>query len=126
MAPRVNIQSKRQPAPAEPPTLALGAPESEDVVMVVDENAESREAENRLRDERRGRDQDNRAQREVFPTGPRNYNAEMDYYDRRPPRRAEPNYQDGRYGFGGGYRDGGRGRYGRDDRRYGGGQSWRP
>ena len=106
--------------------------------MEVDENAEAREAENRLREERRTRD--DRAQREVFPTGPRggHYRSEMDsYYDRRP----RQTYQDGRYGFGGGYSDGGRGgyrdggrggyrdsgrgRYG-DDRRYGNGQSWRP
>ena len=124
-ASKANTASRRQPPPAEPQTPALGATESEDVIMVVDENAESREAENRLREERRGRDRDDRAPREVFPTGPRNYQAERDYYDRGP-RRAEPNCQDGRYGFGGGYRDGGRGRYGRDDRRFGSGQSWRP
>ena len=97
--------------------------------MEVDENASAREAEDRLREERRGRDY-----REVLkdpvptgPTGPRYQQTEIDsYYDRRP-RRPDPNYQDGRYGFGGaGYRDGGRGRYGRDDRRFGGGQSYRP
>lgn len=93
--------------------------------MEVDENAESREAENRLREERRARD--DRAPRDVLPTGPRGYQAEMDRYDDRRARRPEPGYQDGRYGFGGGgYRDGPRGRYPRNDRRFGGGQSWRP
>ena len=89
--------------------------------MEVDENAEAREAENRRREERRGGD--DRAQREVLPTGPREqYRNDSDsYYDRRP----RQNYQDGRRGFGGGYRNAGRSRYG-EERRYGGGQSWRP
>ena len=96
--------------------------------MEVDENTVSREAENRLREERRGTD--HRARKEVFPTGPRSYQPDRDAYGDRRPRRAEPNYEDRRYGFsgrGGGYRDGGRGWYPRgDERRYGGGQSWRP
>lgn len=95
--------------------------------MEVDENAESREAENRRREEHRSRD--DRASRDVFPTGPRGYRAEMDRYDDYRNRRLEPGYQDGRYGFGGrgGFRDGPRGGFPRDGRRYGGaGQSWRP
>ena len=91
----------------------------------VDENAESREAQNRLREQRRGRD--DRAQTELLPTGPKAYQTEMDdYYDSRP-KRAEQSYQDGRYGFGGGYRDRGRDGFPRGDvRRFGRGQSWRP
>ena len=92
--------------------------------MEVDENAEAREAENRRREEHRGRDE--RAQREVFPTGPReHYRSENDsYYDQRP----RQNFQDGRRGFGGGYRDEGRPRYGGygQESRRGRGQSWRP
>lgn len=101
-------------------------PPSEEVMMDVDENAQSREAEDRLREERRRAPQDN------FPTGPkvarhRSYGLEDDRY--RGPGRAEPAYQDGRYGFNGGY-NGGRMRD--SDRLYysdrGGrrGQSWRP
>ncbi|KAK4493997.1 hypothetical protein PRZ48_015183 [Zasmidium cellare] len=96
--------------------------------MEVDQNAESREAENRLREERRGRS--DREPRDAFPTGPKNDRQyEDDYY--RGPRRAEPAYQDGRYGFDGGrygrgsYRDGGR-MYSDRMGRGGGGQSWRP
>ncbi len=92
----------------------------DDVDMEVDENAESREAEDRLREERRGRERDHRAPpRDVLPTGPRGYQSEMDRYGDRRSRRPEPNYSDGRYGFGGnGYRGGPRGGY--DDRGYGG------
>lgn len=114
--------SERQPVPEQAP--ALGGAQGDDVAMEVDENAEAREAEDRRREERRGRD-DRAPRGDVFPSGPRGqgyYRSDSDsYYDRRP----RQNYQDGRYGFGGGYRDAGRGRYG-DDRRYGGGQSWRP
>ena len=105
----------------------------------IDENAESREAQNRIREERRGRDsaRDTRERPEAFPTGPRNdrrYDSGPGYYSDR--RGAEPAYQDGRYGFerGGGY--GGRGRYRNEGGMYsdgmggrrggGGGQSWRP
>lgn len=92
--------------------------------MEVDENAESRAAADRVREERRGRDD----RRDVLPTGPKTSRNDMDsYYDRRP-RPSERNYQDDRRGFagGGGYRDSGRGRYAGNDRRWGGGQSWRP
>ena len=95
--------------------------------MEVDENAESREVENRLREERRGNGP--RVPRDAYPSGPqadRGY--EEDYY--RGPRRADPAWQDGRYGFGGGDRYGPRGRYRDEGRMYSdrmgrGGQSWR-
>ncbi|KAK3696185.1 hypothetical protein LTR37_018087 [Vermiconidia calcicola] len=126
-APKPHYVDRRPAAPVEPQTPALGAGQAEDVVMEVDDVTESREAENRLREERRGRD--DRDRRDVFPTGPRDSRPEMDYYDRRP-RRSEPGYQDGRYGFagrGGAYGErGGRGRYPRDEGRRYGGQSWRP
>jgi len=103
--------------------------DNSDEVMDIDDNVQSREAQDRLREERQSRDE--RAPREAFPTGPRGYRAEMDRYDdrraRRPGTAYQPQYQDGRYGYGsnrGGYRDSARGGYGRDDRRYGG-QSWR-
>jgi len=140
-APKINTQSQPSDRRAtEPQTPALGAGQAEEDVMMVevDENAESRQAQDRLREERRGRDggDSDRARREVMPSGPKNFRTETDgYYDPRPaPRRAQPNYSDGRYGFGGGrgggaggYRDGGPGRY-RDgqERRFGGGTSWRP
>lgn len=95
----------------------------EDEVMEVDD---SREAENRLREERRGRD--DRDRRDVFPSGPRA--GRPSYYEDWQGARPEPRYNDGRsYGYGGG--QGGNGaprerypngpRYGR-----GGGQNWRP
>ncbi|KAK3049387.1 hypothetical protein LTR09_009306 [Extremus antarcticus] len=121
-------------AVAEPQPLAMD--ENEDVVMEVDDTAESREAEDRLREdrireERRGRDA--RAPREVFPSGPRSTRGGAD--------RRGGDYQDGRYGYGGGYRSGGGygngngggygsggpGRYGRgQEQGMGRGQSWRP
>jgi hypothetical protein len=94
-----------------------------DVAMEVDEHAEAREIENRQREERRGRD--DRPGDRRYPSGPRD-----DYYNRGGGR-AEPEYQDGRYGFGGVDRryDGGRfsgGRMFSDGMRRGGGQSYRP
>ena len=93
-------------------------------MMEVDPNSESREAENRRREQRRGAD--DRMDRDVFPTGPRNHQGgNNEYYDRRE-RRAEPEYQERMYGFGrGGDWYGGRGRYPREDRRYGGAPGWR-
>ena len=102
-----------------------------DETMEVDQNAEAREAENRLREERRSRA--DRGAKDVFPSGPRagrGYN-EDNYYRG---SRGGPAYQDGRSGFdrsqsnryGGGrepIRDGGR-MYSDSMRR--GGQSWRP
>lgn len=111
----------------EDPPLVVVDTVGDETMMEIDENAQSREAENRLREERRTGGEDRRRQ-EDFPRGPRNdrrYNEEF----RGPPRRAEPEYQDGRYGFGGGerYGGGGRGQGYRDDRRmYRGAQSWRP
>lgn len=105
--------------------------------MEVDELAEAREEQDKLREERRGKEE--RAPREVFPVAPRSDRREDDYYNRGP-RRVEPEYQqDGRYGYGGddrfrGGRGGGGGRYGgppprmySDGMRRGGrGQSYRP
>ena len=94
--------------------------------MMVDEAAEAREANNRMREERRGRE-DRERERDVFPSGPRGYRD--DYYDRGGPRRSEGSYSDGRYGFG--VRDGyaprgpGGGRYDGRDRGYGRGRGWR-
>lgn len=97
--------------------------------MEIDEHAQARELEDKQREERRGRD--DRAPK--YPSGPRQPETD-EYY--RGPRRAEPEYNDGRYGFAGAGGDrrfgGGRGRYregGRmysDSMRRGGGQSYRP
>lgn len=117
------------PRGQEEPAVPAEAVVPVEDTMEVDENAQSREAENRLREERRGKP--DRAPRDGFPSGPqgdRRY--QDDYY--RGPRRGEPAYQDGRYGFGGGERYGGRARYRDDGRMYSdrmggrGGQSWRP
>jgi hypothetical protein len=93
-----------------------------DIAMEVDEHADARAAQNRQREERRRDPRD-------APSGP----APRDRDDF--PRRAEPAYQDGRYGFdgrdrgygGGGarYRGGGR-MYSDQMRRGGGAQNWRP
>ncbi|EME41590.1 hypothetical protein DOTSEDRAFT_73872 [Dothistroma septosporum NZE10] len=102
-----------------------------DDTMEVDENAESREAQDRLREERRGGpDRRPRDDYHAAPRGNRGY--EDDYY--RGPRRAEPAYQDGRYGYQGDRFGGPRGRYRDESRMYsdgmrrggGGGQSYRP
>ena len=98
-----------------------------DVAMEVDEHADARAAEDRQREERRRepRSQD-------YPTGPSQ--PRPDYS-----RRAQPDYQDGRYGFGNGRYGGGGGGGGGVGRGYGtgprmysdrmgrsGGQSYRP
>ena len=110
-------------------------PEAQDFAddtMELDQNAEAREVENRLREERRSRP--DRTPREVFaPTAPRGGRdfGDDNYYRG---SRAEPTYQDGRLGFdrdrnnryGDGreeFRDEGRMRS--DGMRRGGGQSWR-
>lgn len=108
--------------------------------MEVDGNALSREAEDRLREERRGGN--DRGPREPFPSAPRGDRGyDGDYY--RGPRRADPPFQDNRYGFGRGdrYNYAPRGRYRDSGRMYsdsmrrggngggggsGSGQSWRP
>ena len=81
--------------------------------MELDDSAGTREAENRLREERRGRD--DRDRREVFPSGPRGGRG---YYEDWQGAAPQPGYNDGRYG-------GGQGGYGPRDRmpngpRYGG------
>nr|POF03799.1 putative rna-binding protein [Quercus suber] len=117
------------------PSVPVDANEND--TMEVDELAESREQQDKLREERRGVDE---RPHEPFPAAPRPDRREDDYYNRGP-RRAEPEYQDGRYGFGGddryrGGRGGARsgGQYGgfpprmySDGARRGGrGQSYRP
>lgn len=104
------------------------AQDGDDEMMEVDETAGAREAENRLREERRGRD--TRDRREVFPSGPRG--GGRGYYEDWQGARPQPGYNDGRYGG----QNGGQGGYGPRDRmpngpRYGrgsggGGQNWRP
>lgn len=118
-----DIPAESRSKQAEPQAAALGADQTEDVAMEVDEIAEEREAQDRLREERRGRD--DRGSRDVFPTGPRSQRDDRDSYYRGRDRRAD-GYQDGRYGFGGGYGPG-RGRYNRgEERQMGRGMSWRP
>jgi len=67
----------------------------EDEIMEVDDSVDTREAENRLREERRGRD--DRDRREVFPSGPRGGRGGGFYEDW---QGARPGYNDGRYGGG--------------------------
>ena len=112
--------------PAEPP-VEEPIPVVEDEVMEVDETVGAREAENRLREERRGRD--DRDRRDVFPSGPRGGRG---YYEDWQGARPQPGYNDNRYAYGGA-----QGGYGQRDRapngpRYGrgggggGNQNWRP
>lgn len=93
----------------------------DDDEMVVDDTADAREAENRLREERRGRD--DRDRREVFPTGPRGGRGFYEDW-----QGARPQYNDGRYGGGHGGNYGPRERMHNGPRygRGGGGQGWRP
>lgn len=95
--------------------------------MEIDENAQAREAEDRRREERRG-PAERAPPRDDYPTGPRNDRGYSDDYYNRGPRRSEPAYQDGRYGFGGGGRYGGGGGYRHDGRLggYGNRHSYRP
>lgn len=123
----VPVVSQVQPEPqeAEPEQYNGG-----DDAMDLDENARAREAENKLREERRGGGRDTRDRQDAFPSGPRNNRAfaeEDYYYNNRGPAPAQGGYQDGRYGFGGGGGYGGRGRYYDDRRGYGGrgGSQWR-
>ncbi|KAK5169363.1 uncharacterized protein LTR77_005338 [Saxophila tyrrhenica] len=118
--------------PAPPPVELEPQVLVDDEIMEVDEVGEPRETEdrlreNRLREERRSRD--TRAPRDAFPTGPRSQNQRSggDSYYRSSDRR-DGNYQDGRYGYGGGYgRGGGPGRYTRgQEQNIGRGRSWRP
>jgi hypothetical protein len=103
----------------------------EEEMMEVDQTVGAREAENRLREERRGRDDRDRREvdrREVFPSGPRGGRG---YYEDWQGSRPQPGYNDGRSGGGqgGGYSHGPRDRmpsgprYGRGGS--GGGQGWR-
>lgn len=104
--------------------------------MEIDENAQAREAEDRLREERRGRNdrppRDPRDPRDPgYPQGPPGGYPRDDGYYGRGPRRAEPAFQDGRYGYGGGDRYNNGGRYHGGGRMYSDGmgrrgQSWRP
>jgi hypothetical protein len=105
-------------------------PVEEDEIMEIDETSGAREAEDRLREERRGRD--DRDRREVFPSGPRGGRGYYeDWQGARP--QPQPAYNDNRYGGGqGGGQGGGYGprdrmpngpRYGRGGG--GGGQGWR-
>jgi hypothetical protein len=105
-------------------------PVEEDEIMEIDESSGAREAEDRLREERRGRD--DRDRREVFPSGPRGGRGYYeDWQGARP--QSQPAYNDNRYGGGqGGGQGGGYGprdrmptgpRYGRGGG--GGGQGWR-
>ncbi|QIW95368.1 hypothetical protein AMS68_000886 [Peltaster fructicola] len=128
-APSVKQSAQAQPEPQQVEHEQYDGDEA----MDIDENARSREAENKLREERRGGGREPRDGQDVFPSGPRNTRAfaqDDDYYynNNRAPAPAQGGYQDGRYGFsggGGGY--GGRGRYYDDRRGYGGrgGQQWR-
>lgn len=93
-----------------------------DDAMDVDENARAREAEDKLREERRG-GRGPPAEHDVLPSGPRRgFMAEENYY-----YDSRGGYQDGRYGFNGnaGYPRRGGGYY--NDRGYGGrgGPQWR-
>lgn len=94
----------------------------DDTAMDLDQNAKSREAENKLREERRGGA--DRGRQDVFPSGPRGQrgNFSNDYYHGDQGQRNGQGYQDGRYGFNGG-NYGGRGR-GYDDRRGHGRGGW--
>lgn len=127
-APKPSVVARTAAALPEPTITPLAEDEAGDVMMAVDEVAESREAENRRREERRGRDErTDRIERSSFPEGPKAYQNDIDNYYNRQPRRAEESHQDGRYGFRGSYRDGGHDRFPRGDvRRFGRGQSWRP
>lgn len=111
-------------APVEPPAEVVQAVPvvPQDVPMEMDPITESRETQDRLREERRVHDDSAN-----FPTGPRNAQPadRGGYYDRRP---RPQHYQGGRYAPSGGDRYGGGGGYGRyydDPRRYGGRQGWR-
>jgi hypothetical protein len=124
--------------PVEPP-VEEPIPVVEDEVMEVDETAGAREAENRLREERRGRD--DRDRRDVFPSGPRG--GGRGYYEDWQGAGPQPGYNDRRYAYGGA-QQGGQSGYGQRDNRVpngpgapngprygrggggGGGQSWRP
>jgi hypothetical protein len=112
--------------------VALRAPTEDDPIVVddsmeLDEHAQSREAEDRQREERR-RGYNNAAA--PFPKGPQADRGGYgdDYYNNRPP--PQRGY-DSRQGYNGGsgrggrdrYDDGGRGRYRDNGNR---GQSWRP
>jgi hypothetical protein len=76
--------------------------------MELDNSENTREAENRLREERRGRD--DRDRREVFPSGPR---GGPGFYEDWQGARPQPSYNDRRYGGGQGGQGGG---YGPRDR----------
>jgi hypothetical protein len=119
--------------PVEPPVEAP-IPVVEDEVMEVDETAGAREAENRLREERRGRD--DRDRRDVFPSGPRG--GGRGYYEDWQGAGPQPAYNDRRYAYGGAQQSG-QGGYGQRDNRVpngprygrgggggGGNQNWRP
>lgn len=99
---------------AAPPVVA------QEVTMEVDEIAESREEQDRLREQSRVDDK-----RTALPSGPRNPQSGYDnYYDR---RSRQPAPYGGRYGYAGGDRYSGnsQGRYYDDSRRYGGSSGWR-
>ncbi|WPG99262.1 Hypothetical protein R9X50_00207300 [Acrodontium crateriforme] len=110
---------------AETPVLVEPEAAPADETMEVDENAIEREEQDRIRAERRGRN-------DVFPTGPRDERRfdsrqhEGDY-NRSQYRDGRQGYEGGRGGFGrgGGYGRGG-GRMYSDGMRRGGGQSYRP
>lgn len=116
---------------------AIPPPEEEVVyadenAMEVDENAKAREAENKLREERRGGD---RPRQDTAPSGPRgaraNFSAQDEYHhnsNQSAQWNGSSSYQDGRYGFssGGGDGYGNRGGYYQDRRGYSrGGSQWR-
>ncbi|KAK5118072.1 hypothetical protein LTR62_004118 [Meristemomyces frigidus] len=119
------VDVRAQDMPVEDPLLAF-VDTTGDTAMEIDEHADARAAEERQREDRR-------REPRGPPTGP-SQRPVNDY-----PRRAEPAYQDGRYGYDGrdrGYRGGGgggRGGYRDDGRMYSdrmrherGGQSYRP
>ena len=114
-----------QVEPEPQPTVVEPAAEE---AMEVDHNAEARESENRLREERRSRVEQNL--RDDIQSRPQ---ADRGYYNdyARAPRYHDTGYQDGRYGQGSGLRYDGRGRYRDEGRMYTdnarrNGQSWRP
>lgn len=98
----LHVYYKDSSAAARPIAQATEEPvqAEEDEVMELDDSADTREAENRLREERRGRD--DRDRREVFPSGPRGGRG---FYEDWQGARPQPGYNDGRYGGGqgGGY-----------------------
>ncbi|EMC93057.1 hypothetical protein BAUCODRAFT_37976 [Baudoinia panamericana UAMH 10762] len=119
------FRRQEQPQPEEP---SFVVDTTGDVAMEVDEHADARAIEDRQREERR-------REARPPPSGPAGRQQQSGYP--REPRRAEPEFQDGRYGFDNrdnryGRGGGGPGRFREEGRLYsdrmrrGGAQSYRP